>query len=426
MRRDDSPFPGALADDSRFQKLGDGHYSLSGPDHLGTELEVRHVRRERHQLHGELTVRVSLAGVQTIHGVLLTSTVNLSNVRDRDGIARALADRTTTTEALPDWRRLIDDLGIYVTLAETEGDPAVPLTGQRSAVKTAGLHRVLGFSLPDRLPAIVFGDGDSLKTMTLDAIAVALARQGIAVGIVDAEMSAEVHQDRVARLTGGTSPGTVVYLACSRPLLYDLDRVTEMVRTHRLGYVLFDSVGFLAHDRPESPEAALGYFRAVRSLGPIGSLHIAHRAKAEDGDQRPFGSAFWFNSTRALWFAKRAESVSGASATEVGFYVRKFNVGPWPAAHALRFTFGDDRTDVEKVEPAAVESLATGLHVKDRVKALLRSGPRDLDAIAAALPDKDAATVERTIRRYAGATAKFQMFVKLADGRFGLAERRRA
>jgi hypothetical protein len=421
----DLPFATGASDD-RFQKVGEGHYILSGPEQLGTDLEVRHVRRERHQLHGELVVRVGLAGVRTIHGVLLTSTINLSNVRDRDSLARALADRTTTAAALPEWRRMVDDLGVYVTMAETEGDPAVALTGQRSAAAATGLHRVLGFSLPDRLPAMVFGDGDSLKTMTLDAVAVALARQGVAVGLVDAEMSVEDHQDRVARLTAGANPGTLVYLACSRPLVYDLDRVAEMVRAHRLRYVLFDSVGFLAHDRPESPDAALGYFRAVRSLGPIGSLHVAHRAKAEDGDQRPFGSAFWFNSVRALWFAKRAEASPGASATEVGFYPRKFNIGAWPAAHALRFTFQAERTDVENVEPASVESLASAMPVKDRVKAMLRSGPRELDAIAADLPDTDAATVERTIRRYTGDKAKFQLFVKLADGRFALAERRRS
>jgi len=417
-------FPGAAHEDDRFAQVGDGHYRLAGPDLLGTDLEVRHVRRERHQLHAELVVRTGLAGVRTVHGVLLTSTVNLSSVRDRDSLARALADRTSTGAALPEWRRLVDDLGIYVTLAETEGDPSIRLTGERSASSAVGLHRALGFSLPDRLPAMVFGDGDSLKTMTLDAVAVALARQGIPVGIVDAEMSAEDHQDRVARLTDGAAPGPLVYLAASRPLVYDIDRVAEMVRAHRLRYVLFDSVGFLAHDRPESPDSALSYFRAVRSLGPIGSLHVAHRAKAEEGDQRPFGSAFWFNSVRALWFAKRSDASAGAAGAEVGFFPRKFNIGPWPATHALRFTFEAERTNVDSVEPTSVESLATSMPIKDRIKALLRSGPRDLEDIAADLPDADAATLERTIRRYAGDAAKVRLFVKLADGRYGLADRR--
>lgn len=418
------PFAGAGSDD-RFERVADGHYRLAGPDALGTDLEVRHVRRERYQLYGELTVRTRLAGVRTVHGVLLVASVNLSNVRDRDSLARALADRTTSTAALPEWRRLVDDLGVYVSLAETEGSPSVRLTGQRTEARATAFHRALGFSLPAHLPAMVFGDGDCLKTMTIDAVAVALARQGLRVGIVDAEMTEDDHKDRVARLAGGQAPGVLEYLEASRPLIHEIDRVAEMVRAHRLQYLLFDSVGFLAHDRPESPDAALAYFRAVRTLG-VGSFHVAHRAKAEEGDQRPFGSAFWFNSVRALWFAKRSEAGAASSVAEVGLFPRKFNVGAWPAAHALRFTFHERETDVENVEPTAVASLATAMPIKDRVKQLLRTGPKDLDAIAAALPDTDEATLDRTLRRYTGDKAKVRLFNKLADGRIGLAERRLA
>lgn len=411
-------------DDGRFARLGDGHYQLTA-ETLVTDLELSHVRRERHQLYGELVVHCGLSGVATVNSILFTATINLSSLRDRESVARALCDRTRSKD--PDaWKALVDELAIRVQQGERDGDPGVELaTVPARSTLDEHFHRAHGFRLPDKLPSMLFGDGDSLKTMTADAIAIELARKGIKTGIVDAEMTVDEHRDRVEALHGGAVPSGVYYLAASRALVYDRDRVAEFIRRYDLRYLVFDSVAFLCHDKPETADAAMSYFRAVRSLGPIGSLHIAHTTKGEDGDQKPFGSAFWFNSVRALWYAKRAEMAVGATSADIGYYPRKFNLGTRPAAHAIRFIFDQRRIRLESIEPTTVETLAAALPLKERIRTILRTGARTVTELGAELPDVDAETLSRTIRRYTGDRAKFQVFSKLDDGRFGLVERRR-
>jgi hypothetical protein len=75
-------FAGAAVEADRFSRVGEGHYRLSGSDALNTELELDHVRRERHQLHGELTVWSGLPGASTVNGVLLTGSGSATTKRE--------------------------------------------------------------------------------------------------------------------------------------------------------------------------------------------------------------------------------------------------------------------------------------------------------------------------------------------------------
>src|SRR6185369_10696077 len=110
-------------------------------------------------------------------------------------------------------------------------------------------------------------------------------------------------------------------------LVYEVDRLTRIVRDRHIDYAVFDSVAFASDGPPEAAEVAGRYFRAVRQIG-CGSLHIAHISKAENGDQKPFGSAFWHNGARSTWFAKRAnEETSGTEPLNLGLFHRKSNLG---------------------------------------------------------------------------------------------------
>jgi hypothetical protein len=412
---------GSTSKPERFERLGEGHYRLTTRDEINSELMVKHVRRERHQLYAELTAYSGLPNVRTVGGVLFTATANLSSLRERDTIARALQDRVRGTE-VAEWRGLLDELAIHVSEAERTGDPGVllkdvPITGRTSE----RLIRPRGFTLPEHLPAMLFGDGDVFKTYTADAIAVDLARRGMPTAIVDAEMTVDTHLDRVQLLTEGRIPDGLLYIGATRPLIHERDRLAEDFRKHGIRYAIFDSVAFLCHEKPETADAAMSYFRAVRSLGRIGSLHLAHTTKGEDGDQKPFGSAFWFNSVRALWYAKRADTAAQATSTDIGYYVRKFNLGRRPEDHALRFTFTDSSTMVEPVEIATHVTLARGMTVRDRLVSILRGGARDVNYLAAEMPDVDPDTLRRKLRQY-GDNAKRPVFSKLPHGRYGLAE----
>ncbi|MPZ18107.1 MAG: hypothetical protein GEV06_09375 [Luteitalea sp.] len=317
--------------DRSFARIEDAHYVLSVPN-LGIVLDIEHVRVERHQMHGELTVLCELPGARTFNNVLITGDYNLSSTAARSSLVRYLAPPNNARGVSDiDWDSLLLELSCRAIDAERAGSPAVLLRD----VQPRGAeewHHVFGFALPRRHPAMIFGDGDTLKTYTAGAIAVELARRDVRVGIVDWEMTEEEHQARVARLDAAQLD-RIAYLSCARPLVHERDRVARMIRDHRLNYLLCDSVGFGCHEKLEAAESPMVYFRAVRSLG-LGSLHIAHVTKSDTSDDqkpagasKPFGSAYWFNSVRALWFAKRADDGLDRSVIDVGFYPRKYNLG---------------------------------------------------------------------------------------------------
>ena len=99
------------------------------------------------------------------------------------------------------------------------------------------------------------------------------------------------------------------------------------------------------------------------------------------GDQKPFGSAFWFNSVRALWYTKRPDAAAGGTTADIRFYPRKFNLGSRPEAHAIRFVFEDRRVRLESIEPSSIETLASGLQLKERVRTILRGGARQVPTL---------------------------------------------
>jgi len=354
-----------------FEALdADRGYRLVVPA-LAATLELDHLRRERHQLRGELLVRCELPGASTFEGVLTVTEINLSSARSRKELAGHLAERARTDADL--WRDPVEELAQRALAAERHGEPDVALAEVQG--EPAKILDVEGLRLPREHPAILFGDGDTGKSMIVLYVLGRLAQDGLRVGLADWELGPEDHADRLRRLFAG-SPPPIRYLRCARPIIHESDRLRRWVREQRLDYVALDSVAYASAGAPESAEVAMAYFQVVRQLGPVGSLHIAHITKAVEGaDRRPFGSAFWHNSPRATWYCKLAERDPGGTVSRLGLYPRKWNVGPLPPSVGLELTFGADRTTVRRVDLGDTPDLAAHLSVKQRMAAALRTGP---------------------------------------------------
>ena len=287
-----------------FERLEEGRYRLTDP-RFGIELEVDHLRRERGQLHGELTVWCSLPGARTTDGLLSSGSFNLSSQQVRGSQGKYLASRARTGNEL-DWTGLLEEFCHQVLTTEREGEPAVLLRDLPRPVPEEDFE-VGGLRLLAHHPVVLFGDGGSAKSYIALHVAGVLAQRGLRVGLFDWELCGEDHRDRLERLFGTDMPD-VRYLRCSQPLCHMVDAVRRMGVDHELDYLIFDSLAFACDGPPEAAEVAGRYFQALRKLGPIGSLHIAHVSKAEGADRNPFGSTFWSNGARSTWFAKLAES----------------------------------------------------------------------------------------------------------------------
>ena len=403
------------AEQRDFQQVDGDAYRMTVPA-LGIELHVDRLRRESHALTGELAVRCRLPGARTVgDGLLSVSDFNLSSQRARQERAKYLAARARANDDDVDWGGLVEEFCQRVIAGERAGQPAVLLRDIPRADRD-DVHVVDGLPLLARHPTVIFGDGGAAKSYLALYAAGKLDQQGVRVALADWELAGEDHRERLERLFGADLPG-VLYLRCDRPLVHEVDRLHRLVRDQGIQFLICDSVSFACSGAPENAETAADYLRAVRQLGTIGSLHICHISKAEGSDRKPFGSAFWFNGARGVWFAKLAEPGLLANQITLGLFCRKANTSGLRPPVGFEITFDEERTTFRRVDVADIPDLAGQLSVRQRMASLLRHGAMDPEELASEL-QADPETVKRTARRYR------QQFTVLPGGRLGLLERR--
>lgn len=397
-----------------FGPTDEGAYRLDAP-HLGLVFDVERLRRERHELHGELTVSCSLAGARTVDGVLSCGTFNLSSPTARQQRAKLLREASDTEI---DFVLLLETLCQRTIRAERTGSPAQTLDTFEPP-SADGEFDCDGWRLLKDHPSILFGDGGTAKSYLALYAAGQLARCGIRTMLVDWELSGGDHHHRLTRLFGEPVPA-VHYLRADRPLVDEADRVRREARRLSIDYLIYDSIAPACGGPPEAAEHATSYFRAVRQIG-LGGLHLAHVNRSESGDMKPFGSSFWHNLARATFYAKQADLSADGRALTVGIFQRKANLGPLRPAIGFRLTFEADRTLVRRVDLADSE-LAPKLSIAQRMVALLRHQPRSVSEIAEEL-ETSVDAVKKAVDR------NVKLFTKVPDvtggpNRIALLERR--
>jgi hypothetical protein len=400
----------------RFSQIGESHYELSIPS-AGLRFDVDRLRRDHHDLIGELCVECSLAGARTVDGSTLSiATFNLSSATARQQRAKYLREQS---DSELDFGLYLEELCQRTITAERAGSPSRPLhTYDRPGPDTE--LDIDGLRLLRDHPTILFGDGGSAKSYLALYIAGTLAGRGVSVLFCDWELGGSDHRDRLERLFGVDMP-PVHYLRCDRPLIDEADRIGREVHRLSINYTIHDSIGVACAGPPEAAEHATGYFRAVRQIG-VGSLHVAHISKADGADQKPFGSAFWHNSARSTWFVQRADESPDGQQINVGLFNRKANLGRLQPALGFQFTFESDRTRVQRIDLTTSDDLAPKLPTWQRMRQVLRTGPMTIPALADEL-DLRPEAVKKAAQRGDG-----RMFTRVvgADGsaKIGLVERR--
>lgn len=362
--------------DHSFKQISEGRFQLEIPE-AGAVFEADRLRREHHELTGELSIRINLPGARTYDGNLSIADFNFSSARARKERAGLLADRSGSREI--DFVGHLEEFCQRILSAERAGQPAVDLRtierpGPDDTVYAAG------FALPRRLPTIIFGDGGACKSYLALFLLGSLIKQGMRVGYFDWELAGEDHRDRLERIYGPSMP-EVFYRRCERSLVYEADSLARIVRDNRLDYAIYDSVVFAVDGPPESAEIAGRYFRAVRQIG-IGSLHVAHVTKSEGGDQKPFGSVFWHNGARSTYYIQLADSSPDGKTLSLGIFNRKANLSGLRQPFGFQVNFGENRTTFIKSDPADVPDLAEKMTIRQRMIGLLKSGPKTFGELA--------------------------------------------
>jgi hypothetical protein len=374
----------------------DGKYvwSLLPP---GVMFELDRVRREHHELCGELTVRTDISGTaKTKGGALMTAEFNLSSARARQERAKLLAQRARTGDSI-DWFGLLEEFCERVFEAERSGTPAIRLDeGEPSQTNNAGIS-IDGVTLLLNYPVILFGDGGTAKSYLGLYFAGRMSQEGHKVLYADWELLPDEHRVRMHRLFGAERP-PLWYLACERPLVAERERIAKTIQTNGIGYLIVDSVAVACDGPPEAAEVTTAYFRALRALG-IGSLNVAHTNRSDQADKKPFGSTFWHNLARATWFCQRGEDNDDPRILTIGLFNRKANLGPLQPAVGFRFQFEADRTLLVTHDVRKCPEFAGHLAMWQRIQAVLANGPMTTAAIASEINAKENSIRQAVIRR---------------------------
>lgn len=393
--------------------------------------ELRQVRWERGELFARLTVRTSLPGTPTYDGVLgAPSTLNLSSGNARKTRAEHLKSLSEAPQ-IP-WSWLIEELAVRVFEHQDQGEPAVNLaTMPDPGDAQDDMFNFYGVTLPSQHNSILFGDGGVMKSFLELAIAANLAQGGLRVAIFDWEMKPRDHRRRLSMMFGPDPLPHVLHVKCNRPLVQECERLRRLVRSEKLDYVFYDSVGYACQGDPATSESALAYFQATNLIG-IGGCHLAHITKnGDDNDKRPFGSTFWHNSARCTWNVK-LESSDYQSTTAggprrihkvIGLFNRKTSFDDLLPPVGLSVTFENGRCEFAPTSLTTTTELVKNLSLKERMIGVVRHQPQTLAAIAQELGHDNVDTLDRTVRRYK------DLFTKITslDGiqRIALVARRR-
>ncbi len=362
----------------------------------GVTMDVDHVRRERHELHCELSVYTELAGAPTVDGGLLSwGTLNLSSVPARKSRADILAKLVNAPEI--DFGNLLEALTLRIVRHERDGQPAVIL---RDVARPETAHMVMtidGFPILREHPNILFGDGGTGKSTLALYLGGRLEQSGVTVLYLDWELEKADQRLTLEKLFPGQMP-EMKYRRCEQPLAVEIDGIERQVRECGIDFVICDSIMPACDGPAETAEAAQRYFRALRRLR-TGSLNIAHVSRAENADKRPFGSAFWHNLARATWYAERAETPTAEDEINVALLCRKNNMGRPGMAIGFDLRFEPDRIAITRSNVADNEQLAKKLTLVQRMRHALRRGPKTLAILAGEL-DGEVDTLDRYVRRY--------------------------
>jgi len=391
-----------------FERLDEGRYRMMLPG-IASELEIDLLRREDGNLVGELIARCHLPGNRGVDGLLSIADFNISSARARVERAKLIATRANTKSEEVDWPGIVEDFCQRVLLAEREGEPAVDLADV-PVRETDPYILVDGFPVLKHHAVVVFGDGASGKSLLALYLAWKLTERGETVIYADWELDAADHRERLESIAGPFRG--IKYVRCRLPLREETERLRRIAREEGATYLICDSIALGCDGPPEAAETAMRYFQCLRRIG-LGCLLIAHVSKGEEGDKKPFGSAFWHNSARATWFAKRGEQVGTENIVHVALFNRKSNLGPLRPPLGFELRFEEGKTTIRRTDAADIGEFADKLTVAQRMAHLLRGGAMTVSELAERLEVADS-SIRSVMNRKPG------IFIRLADGRVAL------
>lgn len=316
-------------------------------------------------------------------GVLTQGRLNLSSKVTRTAWIKDLTAQYDQDGV--DWRIILETVCLQGLTEQRQGEPLRVLERPTHLLSLPWVIRPL---VHDQLPTVLFGPGgigkSYLALWTALACEAGLTQSGFAATktrtlYLDWEMEAEYMIDRTERLRRGCadfSAALPFYRRCEAPLADMQTELGQWVAEHGITYLVIDSLGPACGGDLASPDTAIRFFRALRSLR-VSALVLAHVAKNAE-TKSIYGSVFFSNLSRSVWEAEGA--LPYMTLTH-----RKHNVSPKQDACAVELIFTEDSVSLceSTLEQAQMASVKAGDTAEEKVKDALLEGPKsraDLEA----------------------------------------------
>jgi hypothetical protein len=247
----------------------------------------------------------------------------------------------------------------------------------------------------------LYGDGGSLKSYLALFLGIA-CRTGMGlpgglfptkqVGVLyvdfeTRERSVWVRLNRVARGFGLHQRPRIIYLRPEGTLVDSIAHIRRLVAKHDIGLVIIDSIAYAISGDIFKPEAVNPAMVALRSLGDVTRLVLAHVSRESAraaGVQDPYGSVFFRNGQRNGWQVKRVTEQE-SPVVDLALYHGKHNddMGLKPKGFRVTFDSADKEVRIEEKDVRTMSAFAEDLSPEEQVLELLsRQSPLDYQAIA--------------------------------------------
>ncbi|UCH51225.1 MAG: AAA family ATPase [Chloroflexota bacterium] len=335
-----------------------------------------------------------------------------------------------------DWERKVNDIALAVLQNCRSDQPTVEVRADPGITLTPDY--LLAPVLYKNHPNIIFGEYGSLKSFVALMIAyiVQLPHPNNKLGFIPGSKAAfclyldyEDEQSSFTRrwtaLQRGFRPGddlelTIFYRRMKASLAESVESLRQDITENHIELLIVDSLGPAARGNLNDPEPAIQYHQALRALGGVTSLTLAHTSKDPLTKKRTiFGSIFFTNLARSIWECK-AEVQPEEDEAIISLKQVKANLSKFHPAIGCKFNFDNDKNIITIAEADLGDTeLSSELSTRSLIKTeLLRNGAMSLTELKARLPDRKATTVERELRRLQG---KYKEVIHLENDTWALA-----
>jgi energy-coupling factor transporter ATP-binding protein EcfA2 len=382
---------------------------------VGVRAEVEQLRREHHDLVGEVTWYIldPLVEYPHLHGAKL----NMSSTSAQTSLTRHLRDRTNGLSI--DWPVLIEQVCVFAKREDSRGEPFVKIGHGTDGIEDRR-YRIERL-LEENQITMAYGDSGAGKSTIAVASALSVEAGIPILGLspepgrvlyLDYETDSTEQDKRIRRIAHGFGLDDcpeIDYRRMILPLADDIGSIRRHVDSNGITLVIVDSVGFACGGKPEDAETSLRMYLALRQLNVTKLLlhHVTGAQSREKGRRHPFGSVYHVNVPRAHWEIRAAPETESAT-LRLALYNRWSNNAPRFRPMGYAVTFAQNATYIKASDMMGVAELAAGVSIPDQIANALRGGALSVQQLGE-LVDTTEGTIRSALNRGK------ERFVKVED-----------